>query len=545
MPDQHQQSEAEFQRLLSRLADGSLDRDEAERLESLLLDQPERQSRYLELMCLDASLVELGEASKAVSPFQMNDSQANKSIPWSVWGLTVCAIACLVLAAVLFVSAGREHQNQLAKQDAPAALPGIEQATKTSAEPELYSHAKIIAGHRAVFRGSHSSTLTGSRLKFAENYMLLDGMVKIQFASGAEVILSAPALFQVVQEEELVVNLGSCSVYAPEGAEGFKVSTPTSNVVDLGTRFSVEVSEDGASNVAVVDGEAEVSSLSDPQKKRLLKGDSAFVGTDLNLVAGEQPRGKYIDSIPDHLISYAAVLDKQGQAESLASLSVQRAGLNRLYRAEDLILAQVDHFRPGSAVFGVIPVGAPVEEHNRFGPMNLLFASGFINPGGEEVPHLGPIQRGPKGTPGMNLVFDEPVVNGPGPDLVIFDAQSIAHSLDGDVFHLIPQSDHPEARPITVRRYDIDGHSEQAQLMTACRLAHLSPDFAADGSPLPIVKRSQLTNKVPSRLFAVGIDLDDMNIPPGASITGLLLQDAHDDTDMIDPVVIVGLPPVK
>ena len=46
-------------------------------------------------------------------------------------------------------------------------------------------------------------------------------------------------------------------------------------------------------------------------------------------------------------------------------------------------------------------------------------------------------------------------------------------------------------------------------------------------------------------MFAIGIDLDDMNIPPGGSITGLFLQDAQDDKDCIDPVVIVGLPPVK
>ena len=113
------------------------------------------------------------------------------------------------------------------------------------------------------------------------------------------------------------------------------------------------------------------------------------------------------------------------------------------------------------------------------------------------------------------------------------------------MFHLYPQTDHPTARPMTVRKYDIDGHSEQAQIMTGCRLTQLSPDFADDGTPLPIVARSQLVHQVPSRLFAVGIDLDDMQIPPGGSITGLFLQDAQDDADRIDPVVIVGLPPVK
>jgi len=81
--------------------------------------------------------------------------------------------------------------------------------------------------------------------------------------------------------------------------------------------------------------------------------------------------------------------------------------------------------------------------------------------------------------------------------------------------------------------------------MTGCRLLHLSPKYADDGTPLPKFGRSQIVNKVPSRLFAIGVDLDDMNIPPGGAITGLFLQDAKDDKDHVDPVVIVGLPPVK
>lgn len=547
MPEEHQQAEAEFQRLLHRLADGSLDQTETEQLEALLLDQPERQTKYLELMCLDASLIELGEISNRVPEFNISRPQAQKSVPWGVWVLTVCAVACLVVAAVLFISTGNEIKHQVAQQEAPVALPDTDQTTDKQPAQERFSKAKLIAGHRAVFRGTRYPTSTGSRLRFAENYMLQDGMVKIRFASGAEVILSAPALFQVVQEEELVVNLGKCSVYAPEGAEGFKVSTPTSKVIDLGTRFSVVVSEDGASNVAVVDGEAEVSSLSDPHKKRLLKGETAYVGTDLNLMDGDQDQSRkdYIDAIPDHLIAYESIQDEQGRAKSLASVSVQRAGVRRLYQADDLILPVVNHYRPGSHAFGVVPADAPAEEHNRFGPMNLLFASGFINPGGEKVPHQGTIELGRDGTPGMNLVFDQPIINGPGPDLIIFDAQSIAHSLEGDVFHLYPQTDHPAARPMTVRKYDIDGHSAEAQIMTGCRLTQLSPNFANDGAPLPIVERSQLVHQVPSRLFAIGIDLDDMQIPPGASITGLFLQDAQDDADRIDPVVIVGLPPVK
>ncbi len=60
MPDENQKNDEEFQQLLYRLADGTLDKSEAELLESLLIDQPERQALYLEYMWLDSSLIELG-----------------------------------------------------------------------------------------------------------------------------------------------------------------------------------------------------------------------------------------------------------------------------------------------------------------------------------------------------------------------------------------------------------------------------------------------------------------------------------------------------
>jgi len=549
MPDENQKNDEEFQQLLYRLADGTLDKSEAELLESLLIDQPERQALYLEYMWLDSSLIELGGLSNSAPELNIGRPRGKYSLPFSVLVLTACTMACL-LAAVIFVLPVLDQRKQIAEREAaennqPSET--IASTTVTNIQKELFSAARFIAGHRTVFRGSNSPMLIGSRLRFSEHYMLQAGMIKIRFPSGAEVILSAPAQFQVVKNDELIVNLGNCSVYAPEGAEGFEVTTPTSEVVDLGTRFSVVVAEDGASNVTVVEGEAEVTPLSNFHKRTLFKGDSAYVGTDLELIDGNNHSqvDTYVASIPDRLISYESIQDDLGQAKELSSLSVQRGGVSRTYHRDDFILPSVNHYRPGSAVFGVVPAHSPPDEYNRFGPMNLLFASGFINPGGQTDLHEGDLVLGNDGTPGMNLVFDQIIINSPGPDIIIFDAQSIAHSLEGDVFHLYPRTNYPGAQPITIKKYDIDGYSADAQFMTGCRLLHLSPKYADDGTPLPKFGRSQIVNKVPSRLFAIGVDLDDMNIPPGGAITGLFLQDAKDDKDHVDPVVIVGLPPVK
>ncbi|QDT66806.1 FecR domain-containing protein [Calycomorphotria hydatis] len=549
MPDQQMNNE-EFQRLLHRLVDSPLDQVDAEALEKLLLNNPERQDLFLDYMWLDSSLLELGEVHNDVPELALKRSGRQRGLIYTVVALASCTVACLIAVAVLVSQSFDQQVEMVEVRPADGAGKTVEvpvpQAEEVE-EVELISNARIVGGYHAVFRGASTPMNVGSRFRFRQDYVLKEGMTKVVFASGAEAIIQAPAVFQIVSDEELVMNLGGCSVYAPDGAEGFKVSTPTSDIVDLGTRFSVVVTVDGASDIAVVDGEAEVSSHGKAQKKILLKNDGARIGPDLQLVErqGVSPGGHYVSAIPDHLLSYEAEQDSLGRDVKLKSLCVQRGGVQHVYQDDDFILPEINHYVAGSQSVGVVPADAPADAYNRFGPMDLLFASGFINPGGSVEFHKEDIVLGRDGTPGINIVFSEPVVNSPGPDIVLFDAQSVVQSLEGDPFHLYPVTDLPGATPITVSEYDINGHSAEVRLMTGCRLSYFGDSYAEDGTPLPNMKRSQLVNKIPSHMFAVGIDLDDMNIPQGESVSGVFLQDAMDDENFIDPVVIVGLPPTK
>jgi len=44
------------------------------------------------------------------------------------------------------------------------------------------------------------------------------------------------------------------------------------------------------------------------------------------------------------------------------------------------------------------------------------------------------------------------------------------------------------------------------------------------------------------RTLAVGIDLSDMGFAEGESLQDLFIQDAADDEQRVDPVMIIGLP---
>src|SRR5690606_21927796 len=90
------------------------------------------------------------------------------------------------------------------------------------------------------------------------DYALVEGSIQLRSRTGAEMIVQAPAIFAVQSAEQVLLKMGECSVYAPDGAEGFRVLTPHAEVVDKGTRFSINVHESGEADVEVIEGAAEV-----------------------------------------------------------------------------------------------------------------------------------------------------------------------------------------------------------------------------------------------------------------------------------------------
>src|SRR5690606_26921533 len=86
-------------------------------------------------------------------------------------------------------------------------------------------------------------------LPLHREYILMSGLAELVFPRGATAIIEGPAVFRVLTEDCLSMDVGRCSVHAPEGAEGFRVETPVTKVVDRGTRFTVQVTETNETEV--------------------------------------------------------------------------------------------------------------------------------------------------------------------------------------------------------------------------------------------------------------------------------------------------------
>lgn len=67
------------------------------------------------------------------------------------------------------------------------------------------------------------------------------GFLKIRFASGASVILEGPARLDVLGKNNGRLHAGRAVADVPPAATGFTIESPDGRIVDLGTRFGVEV----------------------------------------------------------------------------------------------------------------------------------------------------------------------------------------------------------------------------------------------------------------------------------------------------------------
>ena len=410
-----------------------------------------------------------------------------------------------------------------------------------------------------------------------QTYVLSHGLVELAFPSGATAILEGPAAFRVCGESCLAVDAGRCSVHAPDGAEGFRVETPASHVIDRGTRFVVHVDETSSTEVQVIEGAADLLVTGDPTGRvyRLASGetarhDPATAGQPVVATTGGTGQSGYRPRLPDRLIRYTASLahpadraagDTGGPGiDTLETITVQRGGNVLTYHADELIGVTLLHMRanrnknnltlPGGTD---VPAASLKAAATRRGLLETdrLLTTGVINPGGAAEPLTSDPQLASDAgsaddlTPGLAFNFNRPVRNDAGPDLVLFELQMLTDPPESDAFRLSPLQFSPELRTHTVNAYDIDSTSPESQLLARFRLFTFSRLPGSLDDLLTLSTNAGSLLPVRARANAVAIDLSDLGYAAGATCDGLFLQDADDDKTTVDPVFIAGLPPLE
>ncbi len=93
----------------------------------------------------------------------------------------------------------------------------------------------------AQWADSDSPMEIGSRFKQEEMKYLKQGVIKMTFDSGAEVVLEAPSVIKLQDSDSMAIYSGRLYASVPKQATGFVVNTPSARIIDLGTEFGVDV----------------------------------------------------------------------------------------------------------------------------------------------------------------------------------------------------------------------------------------------------------------------------------------------------------------
>ena len=251
--------------LLNRCLDGGLAAEEAAELNALILSSPEARRQYWRAARIHSLIREWGaetwghaEGDSKVVPF-----------PRTRWMQPRWMPAFAAAAAVLLAIAGGWLWMQRAEDDgggefseeaAIAWVPGAHIATLArSADVEWIVPADgATAGTR----------LAPGWLKIAR------GIVRVDFLSGARVVIQGPAEFHLIGEMEGYCRFGKMKAHVPESAHGFKIGSPQIALVDLGTEFGMDVPADGITEVRVFEGSI---ALTGPVSRQLWQGESVRV----------------------------------------------------------------------------------------------------------------------------------------------------------------------------------------------------------------------------------------------------------------------------
>lgn len=549
----------ELQELVEQMLNGLLTPDQHQRLEQLLTDDPAAQDAYFARIDLHLALRRaLTPSPESIPQIFLNAQPAARLQPASAtwnrlaWsGLAWSGLAVAVLALLLI-------PQWLQQGNTPRPASSDVLVTNLAADPPPQAAeadpmigARLIQSADAEFLREYVPQV-GASLESHHQYVLVKGMLELEFGRGARTILQAPAVFEIINPEQLNLKIGHCSVYAPDGAQGFQVLTPRNRVVDLGTRFSISVNDFGHSELQVVEGAAQVHLQSDDkQVKTLSQGEASRCLGDANgIQEADFDPNTYLRHLPDRVVSYEAAPAENGPGvRDLTSITVQRGGQGYLYPVEELIGIDLLHFRAHSSRASIAS-----DEENLTDVAALLTRDRALNTGlinfdrQKGAPDTTDVPVDYRKLPGLAVRFQRPVRNDPGPDVVLFEIQSVVYPPEGDHFRVSPLAPGEGLRAHLVTKFDITLNSRNAQEVAPFRVFSLNRAARSVEDVLQTAPHSSRggSMSLPFYALAVGIDLSDLGYAAGAEVDGLFFEDAnHDPFIVIDPVFIGGFPSLQ
>lgn len=159
-----------------------------------------------------------------------------------VW--TLVSVVSRQSASSVAVRPSRPHL-----QTAPSIPPAADAQPKPLPPPLV---AMLSGAYGAAWDGTLTPPSVGQPLRAKSELILRSGLVRLTFRDGAIVVVEAPARFTPDGTGRMTLASGRMTAVVPHWARGFTVKTSTTEVVDLGTEFGVDVPEGQGESIAVM-----------------------------------------------------------------------------------------------------------------------------------------------------------------------------------------------------------------------------------------------------------------------------------------------------
>ena len=181
-----------------------------------------------------------------------------------------------------------------------AAWRGLWPAARPPLPPGIF--AQVVALSDPVWADDGQPRHEGDSLQVGSLLALERGLAEILFASGATVVIEAPASFEVIDGGTGKLGRGRLTATLERPAGEFAIHTPTAVITDRGTQFGVEVDASGKTDVRVLRGLVDMialASLGTAEPLRLSAGDAGEVDAAGRISRVDAPAlKKFVMSVP-------------------------------------------------------------------------------------------------------------------------------------------------------------------------------------------------------------------------------------------------------
>jgi hypothetical protein len=123
------------------------------------------------------------------------------------------------------------------------------------------------------------------------------GFVSLEFASGAKAILEGPARLGLLGPNRARLYHGKIAAEVPDAAKGFTIESPEGRIVDLGTRFGVEVDDRGDTEVHVLQGLVHASVRGEAEPHAVRQSEALRM-TPQRVVSIDFDRARFLTNLP-------------------------------------------------------------------------------------------------------------------------------------------------------------------------------------------------------------------------------------------------------